>query len=227
MAGDEEFVIPAKDVPRDPEGFVQAFAPDDADGIREFFAEFGFVVVRDVYTAQQCAETIDDIWAKIEDMTRGEAQRGDESTWDRNTWRYTGIPQEGMIGGSSLWTRRIILNRQTPALHRAFATVLGNEDLLVIRPQKATEVRGFSMERVELARLVRLAVELEIINRAIEVWDTTREAKLAANIALQEQAIEAGDLSAFHALDYDFHKLIYVLSGNPLAFEVMLECKQE
>jgi len=50
---------------------------------------------------------------------------------------------------------------------------------------------------------------------------------LAQNIELQEQAIESGDLTTFHALDYDFHKLIYVLSGNPAAFDVMLDCKQK
>lgn len=120
--------------------------------------------------------------------------------------------------------RRFGISRQP--VRNAF-TRLGNEDLLLIRPQKATEVRGFSMERVELARLVRMAVELEIVHRAVAVWDATREAKLAENLTLQEQAIETGDLPAFHALDYDFHKLIYVLSGNPLAFEVMLECKQK
>lgn len=120
--------------------------------------------------------------------------------------------------------RRFGVSRQP--VRNAF-TKLGNEDLLVIRPQKATEVRGFSMERVELARLVRLAVELEIVHRAVEVWDAPREAKLAENIALQEQAIADGDLTTFHALDYDFHKLIYELSGNPLAFDVMLECKQK
>ncbi|PLS19865.1 GntR family transcriptional regulator [Neptunicoccus cionae] len=120
--------------------------------------------------------------------------------------------------------RRFGVSRQP--VRNAF-TRLGNEDLLIIRPQKATEVRGFSMERVELARLVRMAVELEIVHRAIEVWDDKREAKLAENLALQEQAITDGDLNTFHALDYDFHKLIYVLSGNPMAFEVMLECKQK
>ncbi|WP_299145234.1 GntR family transcriptional regulator [uncultured Tateyamaria sp.] len=120
--------------------------------------------------------------------------------------------------------RRFGVSRQP--VRNAF-TRLGTDELLVIRPQKATEVRGFSMERIELARLVRMAVELEVVNRAIQVWDATREAKLAENLALQEQAVRDGDLPAFHALDYDFHKLIYVLGGHPLAFEVMLECKQK
>lgn len=83
------------------------------------------------------------------------------------------------------------------------------------------------MERIGLARLVRRAVELEVIYEAIKVWDAQCEAKLAANLQAQEDAFAKGDLIGFHALDYDFHKLIYVLGGNPMAFEVMVECKQK
>ena len=39
---------------------------------------------------------------------------------------------------------------------------LANLDLMLIRPQKASEVRGFSMERIAHARFVRLAIELEV-----------------------------------------------------------------
>lgn len=120
--------------------------------------------------------------------------------------------------------RRFGVSRQP--VRNAF-TKLGNEDLLVIRPQKATEVRRFSMERVALARLVRMAVEMEVVYWAVQAWDAPRAAQLAENVALQEKALNSGDLPAFHALDYDFHKLIYVLGGKPLAFEVMLECKQK
>ncbi|KEJ89836.1 GntR family transcriptional regulator [Sulfitobacter donghicola] len=120
--------------------------------------------------------------------------------------------------------RRFGVSRQP--VRNAF-TKLGNEDLLLIRPQKATEVRGFSMDRLELARLVRRAVELEVVYSAIQIWDASREEQLAENLKLQEDAIANDDLPTFHALDYDFHKLIYVLGGNPNAFEVMLECKQK
>ena len=120
--------------------------------------------------------------------------------------------------------RRFGVSRQP--VRNAF-TKLGNEDLLLIRPQKATEVRGFSMERVELTRLIRRAVELEVVYGAIQVWDSNCKAKLTENLDQQEVALENGDLTTFHALDYDFHKLIYVLGGNPMAFEVMLECKQK
>lgn len=120
--------------------------------------------------------------------------------------------------------RRFGVSRQP--VRNAF-TKLGNEDLLVIRPQKATQVRGFSMERVALARLVRMAVELEVVYRAVEIWDAPRSATLNENLTLQELAINDNDLPAFHGLDYDFHKLIYELGGNPKAFEVMLESKKK
>jgi len=120
--------------------------------------------------------------------------------------------------------RRFGVSRQP--VRNAF-TKLGNEDLLLIRPQKATKVRGFSMERVELTRLVRRAVELEVVYDAVQIWDLTRERQLNENLKRQETALRENDLTTFHALDYDFHKLIYVLGGNPMAFEVMLECKQK
>jgi len=50
---------------------------------------------------------------------------------------------------------------------------------------------------------------------------------MKANLELQEIALNAGDLAEFHALDYDFHNLICTLGKNPLAFEVILECKQK
>ncbi|MGI9490192.1 MAG: GntR family transcriptional regulator [Geminicoccaceae bacterium] len=104
---------------------------------------------------------------------------------------------------------------------------LGNLDLLLIRPQRATEVRGFSMQRIGHARFVRLAVELEVIRHACSVWDDDRAAKLERNLGQQQQSIDSGDPETFHALDYQFHKLICELAGCPLAFETIEECKRK
>jgi DNA-binding GntR family transcriptional regulator len=120
--------------------------------------------------------------------------------------------------------RRFGVSRQP--VRNAF-TRLGNQDLLLIRPQKATEVRGFSMDRISLARFVRLSVEIEVTRGAIQLWNLDREAKLDANLQLQEQAIENGDMAEFHAQDYEFHRLVCELSGTPLAFDVILQCKQQ
>ncbi|MEP3631427.1 MAG: GntR family transcriptional regulator, partial [Hyphomicrobiales bacterium] len=81
-------------------------------------------------------------------------------------------------------------------------------DLLLIRPQRATEVRGFSMQRIAHARFVRLAVELEVVQRACAIWDAERAQALDENLQQQQQALSNAQADQFHLLDYYFHKLI-------------------
>lgn len=104
---------------------------------------------------------------------------------------------------------------------------LENLDLLKIRPQRATKVRGFSMSRIANARLIRLAVELEVIRRACSLWDEARAEALERNLSEQQRAVDTGDLKGFHALDYQFHKSICQLAGCSLAFETIEACKQK
>ncbi|MEM8751065.1 MAG: GntR family transcriptional regulator [Pseudomonadota bacterium] len=104
---------------------------------------------------------------------------------------------------------------------------LENLDLLLIRPQRATEVRGFSMKRIAHARFIRLAVELEVIRQACSVWDSTCVDTLEQNLQLQRQSLAGGQSDQFHQLDYQFHKLICELGGCPMAFETIEECKNK
>ena len=104
---------------------------------------------------------------------------------------------------------------------------LGHLDLLAIRPQRATLVRGFSKEKIANARFVRLSIELEVMRCAHEVWDTAKADALGANLKIQEDAIAAGSIGNFHALDYEFHKLIFEQCGHELAFETVVACKQQ
>lgn len=120
--------------------------------------------------------------------------------------------------------RRFGVSRQP--VRDAFAR-LANLDLLLIRPQKATEVRGFSMERIAHARFVRLAVEREVIRRACAVWDKASSKVLADLIEKQQKAVSMDDATQFHALDIEFHKQICELSGFPLAAETIEESKHK
>jgi DNA-binding GntR family transcriptional regulator len=104
---------------------------------------------------------------------------------------------------------------------------LENLDLLLIRPQKATEVRGFSMERIALARFVRKSVELEVIREACAVWDDAKAQMLMKNLNQQIKTVEREDFEEFHALDYDFHKMICELGGCSMAFDTIQSCKQK
>ena len=104
---------------------------------------------------------------------------------------------------------------------------LENLGLLTIKPQRPTRVRGFSLERIQDARFVRLAIELEVIKSACVHWDQGAAAELDANLALQRQAIAENRIEAFHDLDYDFHRLICVHAGHRFAFETIHRCKQQ
>ena len=120
--------------------------------------------------------------------------------------------------------KRFNVSRQP--VRNAF-TRLGNQNLLVIRPQKATEVRGFSMERIAHDRFVRMSVELEVIRCAAQNWDSDKTESLEDNLRLQEQSIKAGDLTEFHALDYNFHQLMCEFGGHPNAFKIIYDSKQK
>ena len=104
---------------------------------------------------------------------------------------------------------------------------LGSLDLLEIRPQRATRVRRFSMAEIENTRFLRMAVELEIIDRACAVQDARFSDALAQSLARQQDALDAGDIEAFHAIDYDFHKLICEFSGRPMAYDMIEQCKRK
>lgn len=104
---------------------------------------------------------------------------------------------------------------------------LGSIGLLTIRPQRATEVRGFSMERISHSRFVRLAIELEVVNRACKVWDYEKVAAVQSVLDKQRDAIEGGNTDIFHSVDLEFHELICELSGHPNAAFNISECKQE
>ena len=72
-------------VPRDADGYVKSFVIDDLNGsaakeARAFFDEYGFVVIANVFTLEQCQQTIEDIWNVIESLV-GKQIRHDPTLW--------------------------------------------------------------------------------------------------------------------------------------------------
>lgn len=104
---------------------------------------------------------------------------------------------------------------------------LGSLDLLEIRPQRATAVRLFSIREIENTRFLRLAVELELAELACANWSEQSEEILRENLAAQDAALEKEDADLLHRLDYKFHELICEISGRPMAFEAIEECKRK
>ncbi|WP_179381104.1 GntR family transcriptional regulator [Jannaschia marina] len=104
---------------------------------------------------------------------------------------------------------------------------LGNLGLLVIRPQKATVVRHFSLEGIQNARFIRTAVEVEVLRRACRSWDTAFDARIDDNLEAQRAAIAAKDTEAFHQIDYEFHRLLCEAAGASFAFETIAANKAQ
>ncbi len=102
---------------------------------------------------------------------------------------------------------------------------LGNMELLLIQPQKATLVQKFSLSGIETARFIRLGVELEVARTAAQRWSAEWADLFDKNLAEQERAVAENDAKAFHSLDEEFHSMIAQLADQPAAFELILQKK--
>jgi DNA-binding GntR family transcriptional regulator len=101
---------------------------------------------------------------------------------------------------------------------------LENLDLLLIRPQRATEVKRFSAREITKSRFVRAAVESEVLRRAAAECDAIGSARLEANLLQQTAVTEARNYEQFGELDYQFHQTLCEIGKVDFAFEII---KQE
>lgn len=102
---------------------------------------------------------------------------------------------------------------------------LANLDLLLIRPQRATEVRRFSMRQIEKSRFIRAAVEKEVLVRASAMCDNDGATRLNDVLDAQQAVITAKEVDRFGPLDYEFHQILCSIAKVDYAFEVILEQK--
>lgn len=98
---------------------------------------------------------------------------------------------------------------------------LDNLGLLMIRPQRATEVKRFSVREITKSRFVRASVEAEVLRRAARAVTPEGGLLLDASIAAQEPAVAARDHATFGGLDYKFHETICKVAKVDFAFEVI------
>ncbi len=102
---------------------------------------------------------------------------------------------------------------------------LANDDLLLIRPQRATEVRRFSVRTIEKARFIRAAVEKEVLVRAATHCDADGAARLTRSLDEQKVVVDNVNYEAFGPLDYAFHKSLCSVAKADYAFDVILSEK--
>eukprot|EP00117_Sycon_ciliatum_P035389 scpid72172/ scgid26841/ len=145
------YAIPRIDIPLDESDkrYAKCFTSDQTTELSEFFREYGFVVIRDVLTEDECRASIDELWTFLESRgyklrewdgpTEHEKQmdeerpparirRDDPSTWD-NDWPPMG--HAGILGYLPVFRKQVLQNRQNPKIYSAFATLMQRQDLLV------------------------------------------------------------------------------------------------
>ncbi|MDP2439868.1 MAG: phytanoyl-CoA dioxygenase family protein [archaeon] len=119
----------------DAEGYTRSFRQDQEAEYRLFFERYGFAVV-ECLSAAECERTRDDIWKYIEQKLWVDERfrkppfpsRGDPETWSKG---WPGMANEGIVGSGVVWTAQACENRQHPAVHQVWATLLGTDELLV------------------------------------------------------------------------------------------------
>lgn len=98
---------------------------------------------------------------------------------------------------------------------------LENLNLLLIRPQRATEVKRFSMREIIKSRFVRASIESEVLRRAATECDVIGASQLDANLIQQVAVVQADDYKLFATLDYQFHQTLCEIAKVDFAFEVI------
>ncbi|MEM7523669.1 MAG: GntR family transcriptional regulator [Pseudomonadota bacterium] len=102
---------------------------------------------------------------------------------------------------------------------------LGNMNLLLVRPQRATVVRPISRTEILESRFIRMAVEMEIVRRACKVGSGAYKAAFEDNLTRQDVAVRGGDADSFNDLDYEFHRLICLSANCGFAYKTIAENK--
>lgn len=98
---------------------------------------------------------------------------------------------------------------------------LSEARLLVVRPQRGTQVVRISRGAVDDALFIRAAVECAVAREAATRLDDRAVALLGENIRLQRRAVENLTFDGLFRLDEEFHQLLAGIAGRPAAWVVI------
>lgn len=130
-----------KQAPIDSEGYVKAFSLLNLKEAKEFFSEYGFMVIENVLTAEQCEDSINDIWSYIEEEKWKpklalahrilRVKRSDITTWNSEDGWPLALSSEGILGDPAVFTKQAIKNRMNKALFEIGKLFFENDDIIV------------------------------------------------------------------------------------------------
>lgn len=120
--------------------------------------------------------------------------------------------------------KRIGVSRQP--VREAFIR-LTTEGLAEVRPQRGTYISRISLSAVLSARLIREAVESDLVRMVAPELGDDALARLDQEMAAQRQAVEAGDSDTFVQLDDRFHHLLAALAQQEAVWVVLEGLKSQ
>lgn len=125
---------------------------------------------------------------------------------------------EGEIG------RQLGISRQP--VREAFIRLTA-DGLAQIRPQRGTYISPISLSSVLSARLIREAVESDLIRMVVDARDDALIADLTAQLDQQREAVARDDIDAFVPLDDRFHQTLAVAAGQQAVWTVLEGLKSQ
>jgi hypothetical protein len=125
--------------------YIQSFTVNEIESYKQFFDEYGFVVIRDVLSNDEIDQSIQDIWnvstgndSTTRDMFHMMSKQDDFIPVDRNdptTWTsnngWPSMEQVGILGGRVAIQPSAFVNRQSENIYSVFSELLERKDLLV------------------------------------------------------------------------------------------------
>ncbi|KYQ91451.1 putative phytanoyl-CoA dioxygenase [Tieghemostelium lacteum] len=119
-------------------GYLPSFTVEQETEYHQFFKTFGFVIIRDVLSKDECQNTIDDIWNYIESCKWYELYdklKESDKTTKRNDPKSWGLwPQlheEGILGYQPVFTETALRNRSNLIIHKVYSTLLNCDQLYI------------------------------------------------------------------------------------------------
>jgi len=86
---------------------------------------------------------------------------------------------------------------------------LEKEGLVEIFPQHLTRVRGIDLDSARQVHVLRLSVELEIVNSLAKMANPDVAKALQSALTKQRACLEAEDIGSFIMFDQEFHRTMY------------------
>lgn len=118
-----EFNYEPKFLPTDDQGYVVSFNYDN-DSFKEFFDEYGVVVIDGILTGQECERSVDELWEFMERHCP-DLDRNNPETWHN----WLSLEKFGILGNMPILSKQFFENRQNTKLYNVYSKLLNTNKL--------------------------------------------------------------------------------------------------